>query len=587
MYSPKLLLLIMTGFKRQLEDDGNELHSFAAGPHNDEAELPGGTWDDEEVYVDDAKGGVLDTRLVKAGRAEEMEWILKQKVFTKVPVEMAIAEQGHLYDLKWVDVQKGEKVRSRLVVREIKARKRDHEKLDPSTVFAAMPPVEGLKALISHMQTEQANSKNEPLEMMILDISRAHFYGEARRRVFTTLPEGYEEPGYCALLLKTMYGTEDAASVWQDTWGDHLREAGFRLGRASSALFSRGDLRGLCHGDDFVIVASRADLLDFEAHLKNKFEARRTGHIGFAEDCDEETDVLKRTIRVDRERYVIKLEADRRHVEVLAKTFKLQRCKPAATPRTKLDDRETARIAASPALDKESCTLYRSATMRAAYLAVDRPDISEAVKVLSQAMSAPREGHLGLLKRLVRYLVGAPRKTIEYPRQDARDAILKVFVDSDWAGDVGTRRSTTGMAMMRGQHLLRHSSTLQASIGLSSAEAEYYALVRGGCFGLGMQSYFDDWDLHLRIRIYSDSSSARAFAKRRGLGKQRHVMTRFLWLQERVRMKHLEVACVNGKQNCADLLTKALTKNEIETHCQRLGVTEKLTNENDLEVGGA
>ncbi len=126
------------------------------------------------------------------------------------------------------------------------------------------------------------------------------------------------------------------------------------------------------------------------------------------------------------------------------------------------------------------------------------------------------------------------------------------------------------MAIMRGSHLLRHSATLQASIGLSSAEAEYYALVRGSCFGLGMQAYFEDWDINLRLRVHSDSSSARSFAKRRGLGKQRHVMTRFLWIQERVRLKHLTIVCIDGKKNPADLMMKALTKNEIEMHCKRL-----------------
>ena len=54
---------------------------------------------------------------------------------------------------------KEETVRSRLVVREIKVRREVREKLDPSVVFAAMPQVDGVKALISHMPTEQANSK--------------------------------------------------------------------------------------------------------------------------------------------------------------------------------------------------------------------------------------------------------------------------------------------------------------------------------------------------------------------------------------------------------------------------------------------
>ena len=181
---------------------------------------------------------------------------------------------------------------------------------------------------------------------------------------------------------------------------------------------------------------------------------------------------------------------------------------------------------------------------------------------------------MGALKRLVRYLAGARRRVLIYERQRPKDAHLEAIVDSDWAGDVSTRRSTTGMAIMRGSHLLRHSATLQASIGLSSAEAEYYALVRGACFGLGMQAYFEDWDIKLRLRVHSDSSSARSFAKRLGLGKQRHVMTRFLWIQERVRLKHFQIVCIDGKKNPADLMTKALTKSEIDMHCRRLSSKE-------------
>ena len=50
----------------------------------------------------------------------------------------------------------------------------------------------------------------------IFDISRAHFYGTAVRRVFIDLPdEDKVEQGYdkCGLLLKSMYGTQDASHI--------------------------------------------------------------------------------------------------------------------------------------------------------------------------------------------------------------------------------------------------------------------------------------------------------------------------------------------------------------------------------------
>ena len=600
-YPPGLVCAVLRSFRTQLLEDGQELHSFAAGPHNDEAELPGGKWDSStEVpyFVDSVSGQQLDPAQVKAGRAEEMSWIDARKVFIPVPIEECWEHQGKPYDMKWVDVKKDKKVRCRLVVREIKARKRkDGTSLDPATVFAAMPPVEGVKALISHLQTEQRNSKGEPLEMLVLDVSRAHFYGASRRKVYTTLPEGYEEEGKCALLLRTMYGTEDAAHIWLDTWNDHLRAGGYQLGRSNPSLYSGQDLRGLCHGDDFITVGSRSDLLAFEAHLAKGFDIRRTGHLGFAADCDGEISVLRRAIRVNRDIGTIELEADRRHVSSLLDTFGLKRGKSAVTPRIKVTDGELAKIAASPVLEGIEATKFRSATMRAAYLAVDRPDISETVKALSQAMASPREGHMALVKRLVRYLAGVPRRAIVYPRQDPADAHIEVKVDSDWAGDKQKRRSTSGMVLLRGRHLLRHSSTLQTSISLSSGEAEYYAMVRGSCYGLGLQSNYSDWQLDLKLRVYSDSSAARSLAKRRGLGKQRHVQTHFLWLQDRVRMGHLEIRCIKGKVNPADLFTKALPRSDMDRHCRELGLevrgkegeiqeTSGDTEEADTEVEG-
>ena len=86
--------------------------------------------------------------------------------------------------------------------------------------------------------------------------------------------------------------------------------------------------------------------------------------------------------------------------------------------------------------------------------------------------------HMIQLKRVARYLKGVPRKAQQYTALEPSKAHLEVHVDSDWAGDTVTRRSTTGVIVRRGQHSLRHSSTVQNVIGLSSAESEYYALTK-------------------------------------------------------------------------------------------------------------
>ena len=225
----------------------------------------------------------------------------------------------------------------------------------------------------------------------------------------------------------------------------------------------------------------------------------------------------------------------------------------------------------SPILEGRQATTFRSGTMRCAYLARDRVDISEAVKCLARAMSKPRAGHVTQLKRLARYLKGVPRKAQQYPAQEPSTAHLEIHVDSDWAGDTVTRRSTSGVIAQRGRHMLRHSSTVQNVIGLSSAESEYYALTKGGFTGLGLQSLFADWKVNLRLSLHTDSSSAKAVASRRGADKStRHIQTRMLWLQERVAAKHLRVAKVATEPNPADMLTKALVRSKVEKYVQRL-----------------
>ena len=93
------------------------------------------------------------------------------------------------------------------------------------------------------------------------------------------------------------------------------------------------------------------------------------------------------------------------------------------------------------------------------------------------------------LKRLGRYLVKNKRCVLTYARQTS-DETLQVHVDSDWAGDLLGRNSTTGVIVRRGKHLLRHMSCLQTLVALSSGEAGYYALIRGACTGLGIQSHY-------------------------------------------------------------------------------------------------
>ena len=100
-------------------------------------------------------------------------------------------------------------------------------------------------------------------------------------------------------------------------------------------------------------------------------------------------------------------------------------------------------------------------------------------------------------------------------------------------------------------------SATQISVATSVGEAEYYAALRGAAEGLALQALGRDLGIEMGVKLWSDSTSARGIACRRGLsGRTRHLETKFLWLQEAIAAKRLEWGKVHTEDNPADILTK-------------------------------
>jgi len=70
--------------------------------------------------------------------------------------------------------------------------------------------------------------------------------------------------------------------------------------------------------------------------------------------------------------------------------------------------------------------------------------------------------------------------------------------------------------------------------------------------------------LRTEVKAATDSSAAKSFVSRRGLGKMKHIEIRDLWLQEEVLEGLVEVLKVRGTENPADLMTKYLNITDIK-----------------------
>jgi hypothetical protein len=513
------------------------------------------------VY-DEITGAALPPDLVRQARAEEINFMQSWGVWKRARIAECWQETGKApIGSKWVDVNKGDAkkplIRSRFVVKEIATYKTDD-------FFAATPPLEALRLLLS-----MAASSGHDIKVEVLDARKAHLHAFAKRTVFVRLPPEVDEPGWCARLVRCLYGTRDAPKRWEAFLAEQLMDLGFARGRASPCCYFHAALgvRCIVHGDDFVLTGRAHALDQVKAGMHERFLLKELGRLGGGQGELRELRVLNRVIRWTPAG--LKYEADPRHAELVVRGVAGAE-RALSAPGTSSKDFESP-PGEEEDLPERSARLFRSFAARANYLALDRPDISQATKELCRRMSAPRAADLKALSRVARYLVGASRVVYEYPWQSK--PVLRVYTDSDFAGCIATRLSTSGGAVMLGTHLLKHWASTQKRITLSSGEAELGAVVRGFSEALGIQSVAHDLGVELHPEVHADSSAAIGICRRSGIGKVRHLAVAQLWVQDLVRSGACRLHKVLGTENPADLMTKPLARTEIDGHIERLGLS--------------
>lgn len=384
------------------------------------------------------------------------------------------------------------------------------------------------------------------------------------------------EPGekgqVCGKLNNSLYGTRGAASNWEDHYSKVLVALGFRRGLSSPCLFFHEacNIETVVHGDDFTSLGPHRELKWFAHALSKYLSIKERGILGPEVNDMKEIRILNRIVAWEPDG--IRYEADQRHAEVLVKALNLQDAKGVETPGTQMsvDAAMQAREQGTP-LSNAEATAYRACAARCNCLGLDRPDIQYAAKEISRYMSKPQEEDIAALKRLARYVKQYPRVAFKFKFQSPPSKI-RVYSDSNYAGCLKTRKSTQGGIVMLGNHCIKTYSSTQSIIAISSAEAEFYGIVKAASVGLGIQSSLKDLGSHLSLQMYTDASAAQAMASRRGLGKVKHMDVQYLWVQERINQGDISISKVPGTENPADLLTKHLSKDVIHKYMSIIGL---------------
>jgi len=88
-------------------------------------------------------------------------------------------------------------------------------------------------------------------------------------------------------------------------------------------------------------------------------------------------------------------------------------------------------------------------------------------------MSKPNSTHFRALDRIWKYLNHYNNLGIKYNKNKL---LFKGYSDSDWGGDLSSRKSTSGYIFQLGDNIISWNSSLQKTVALSSCEGEYMAL---------------------------------------------------------------------------------------------------------------
>ena len=159
-----------------------------------------------------------------------------------------------------------------------------------------------------------------------------------------------------------------------------------------------------------------------------------------------------------------------------------------------------------------------------------------------------------------------PKAALRYRRQKHVNKII-VFVDSDFAGDPVSRKSTTGLVAQIGNHTVESGSTLRCLTALSVGEVDFYAVVTGCQVGPSLRSMYQELRIPMKIEIQSDSSTALGAGQR-----TKHIDTRYFWIQERVQDGDLSIKNVLTAKNCADVGTKPVSASVLQQNCKFAGL---------------
>ncbi|KAD4178523.1 hypothetical protein E3N88_27114 [Mikania micrantha] len=386
------------------------------------------------------------------------------------------------------------------------------EGIDYDEVFAPVARIEAIRIFLAF-----AAAKN--FKVFQMDVKSAFLYGRIDEEVYVCQPPGFEDPKFpdhVCKLDKALYGLHQAPRKWYETLSSFMLANNFKRGTIDKTFFFKKSNQHIMlvqiYVDDIIFGSTNESLCkDFESLMKSKFEMSSMGELTFFLGLQ-----VKQTptgIFINQSKYV----------KNILERFKFTYRKA---------------LGLSPDLEEEDVDQhqYRAMIGSLMYLTASRPDIMFATCLCARFQANPKVSHMLAVKRIFRYLKGAPGLVLWYPRNE--DFQFMAYTDSDYGGCNISKKSTSGGCQFLGSRIVSWQCKKLSCVSTSTAEAEY--IVASSCCA------------------QIDNSSAISITNNPVKhSKTKHIDIRYHFIRDYAEKKLIHLVKVDTEHNLADLFTKA------------------------------
>ncbi|PLW46663.1 hypothetical protein PCASD_03685 [Puccinia coronata f. sp. avenae] len=431
--------------------------------------------------------------------------------------------------------------------------------LDYDEIFSPTLRLETLRLIFSLLASRGWKGRQ-------VDFKTAFLNGHLDKTIFMEQPPGFEDPqhpDWVCEVKRSLYGLKQSPRQWNLELHKALIELGLSNSKYDPTLYFKltaGKLVGALttHVDDLAVVGEPEFVDSIISSLGKRFK------IGADEELNH---FLSLKITRDVESKYIYLNQSH-YISEICTRFMDGHHTPVPTP----TDSNFKNLSRRSSTDPASPGPYPQLVGSLLWVSqCTRPDILFAVNQLSQHLRDPLAAHWHAGLRILNYLV----TTKDLKLCLGGDLVLSGYSDSDWAEDRDDRHSTSAYTYRIGNGAISWKSRKQATVSLSSTEAEYKALSDSCKEGLWLRHLLTELRLRpdMSIPLHVDNEGAEALAKNpEHHARTKHIHARYHFIRECVQDGEISLLHISTKDMLADMLTKPLPHVALEKHRLMFGI---------------